>query len=682
MKVIFPTVLRQLAPSWLVAFLIFESAANVFAQYPPEAHAYPVPILNDTVLAAGPFNGTDESLKQYQCPEWFRNAKFGIWSHWGPQSVPMTGDWYARKMYIEGTPEYESHLKKYGHPSVSGYKDIIALWKAEKFDPERLMTLYQYAGAKYFVSMGAHHDNFDLWNSKYHKWNAVQMGPHRDIVGEWAAAARRHGLRFGVSEHLERSYSWFNTNKGSDKTGPLAGVPYDGNDPKYADLYFPPHEDTRVEYPINPPEWWKNEWRDRIEDLVDSYRPDLLYTDGAIPFGEVGRDVVAHFYNANTSWHSGKLEAVYNIKNIPLHGEYIEGACVQDKERGVLDGIKDKPWQTDTSIGDWFYNPAWPYSSAGSVIRMLVDIVSKNGNLLLNITQRPDGSLDTAAEQFLNDMGAWMKVNGEAIYGTRPWTIYGEGPSTRAKAANDAALTAHDLRFTRKGDDLYVTALGIPTGQVVIRALASDSPLVTGQPRSVALLGASEPLQWTRSTDGLIIQLPPVLPCKEAVCFKISGLTTVSNLDPTTLNDFEDKLAQPLPIQADAEGNFDLQAEYATLQGSKLQIQTDGNTKDIGYWDNPEESVSWKIDVTKPGTYEASVNFAADANGSEYVLDVGDVQLTGLVANSAGYYTYRSNDLGPIQINQTGLQEVRLHSKSSTTWKPLNLHSIQLKFLH
>ena len=206
-----------------------------------------------------PFTPDWDSLKRYRCPDWFRDAKFGIWSHWGPQAVPEGGDWYARNLYVQDHPAHHLHLQKFGHPSKVGFKDVIPHWKAQNFDAsqaDRLMRLYQAAGARYFVSMGVHHDNFDLWNSKHHRWNAVNMGPKKDIVGLWAAAARDHGLRFGVSEHLERSYNWFNTNKGSDKEGPLAGVPYDGNDPRYADLYFPPHDDTNWAYPKNPPEWW------------------------------------------------------------------------------------------------------------------------------------------------------------------------------------------------------------------------------------------------------------------------------------------------------------------------------------------------------------------------------------------------------------------------------------------
>jgi len=474
-------------------------------------------------MADGPFKPDWDSLRQYRCPEWFRDAKFGIWAHWGPQSVTGAGDWYARQMYVEGTTDYKFHLKHYGHPSVLGYKDIVPLWKAENFDPDRLMEKYKNAGAKYFVSMGVHHDNFDLWNSRYHAWNAVKMGPKKDIVGLWAAAAHKQGLRFGVSEHLERSYSWFNTNKGADKTGPKAGVPYDGNDPKYADFYFPPHDDDAQVYPLNPPDWWKKQWSDRIQDLVDQYHPDLLYTDGGIPFDEVGRSLLAHFYNQNIKQHAGQLEAVYNIKNIPdhRHGDYVEGVAVEDLERRLLKGIKDAPWQTDTSIGDWFYRPDDRYKTATTVIHMLVDVVSKNGNLLINFTQRPDGILSPESENVLDELAAWMPINGEAIFATRPWRTYGEGAAQgkdRNFSEGKATFTAADIRFTRSkdGHTLYAILLGVPAAPVRIQSLAGEKIA------RITLLGSAAPVQWKQEPDALVIAPATQWPCQHAVAYRVT----------------------------------------------------------------------------------------------------------------------------------------------------------------
>lgn len=480
--------------------------------------------------AEGPFKPEMESLKQYQCPEWFRDAKFGIWAHWGPQSVPMFGDWYAKRMYQEGDKKYQYHLEHYGPPSKVGYKDLIPQWKAEKFDPERLMALYKAAGARYFVSMGVHHDNFDLWNSRHHKWNAVEMGPKRDIVGAWQKAAKAQGLKFGVSEHLGASFTWWQVSHGADKKGPLAGVPYDGADPQWQDLYHPAAATNDTAWYSTDPRWHQ-EWLARITDLVDQYHPDLLYSDGALPFGKTGCTMLSHYYNANIAQNGGKLDAVYCLKDWttkPGHGDYVEGIGVQDVERGGLSGIKDAPWQTDTSIGDWFYNKEWKTKSTGGmyrdanwVIQTLADIVSKNGNMLLNIIQRPDGAIDPEVEELLRELAAWMAVNGEAIHDTRPWRVFGEGKATVTGGhfKEDFGFTAEDLRFTasKDGRTLYVIALGVPGADVSVRALAKGDKAVAG----VQLLGSAEKLTWRQAADALVIQKPTVWPCKHAVVFKV-----------------------------------------------------------------------------------------------------------------------------------------------------------------
>ncbi len=471
-------------------------------------------------IAPGPFQPNANSLKTYQYPEWFRDAKLGIWAHWGPQAVPMFGDWYARQLYQQGHRQYKDHLEHYGHPTKLGHKDLIPLWKAEKWDPDRLMALYKKAGARYFVSMGVHHDNFDLWNSKHQRWNAVQMGPHRDVVGDWQKAAKKLGLRFGVSEHLGASFTWFQDSHRSDKTGPLAGIPYDGADPKYQDLYhWPAAPDDKGWYSKDPR--WQLEWFARIKDLVDQYHPDLLYTDGGVPFGKiVGQSLIAHHYNSSSNRNNGKTDVVYTCK------QPSEGMWVEDLERGVMPGIRPFPWQTDTSIGDWFYNRDWKYRGADWVIPMLVDIVSKNGNLLINVVQRPDGSLDAEAEQVLVELADWIATNGEGIYETRPWLIHGEGP-VRAKGGHfkeDFAYTAKDIRFTSKGQDtLYAFALGWPEdGRLLIRSLGK-LPGVTAKINAIELLGHAGPLVWTQDADGLSVKLPQRKPGKYAVALKISG---------------------------------------------------------------------------------------------------------------------------------------------------------------
>ena len=478
----------------------------------------------DLPIAKGPFSGSMDSLTNYSCPKWFRDAKFGIWAHWGPQAVPMEGDWYARKMYQQGSADYNDHLQRWGHPSTNGWKDIIPLWKAENWNPEKLMELYKKAGARYFVSMGSHHDNFFLWNSKLHRWNAVVMGPHRDVVGEWQKAAKKNGLPFGVSEHLGASFTWFQDAHKSDKTGPLAGVPYDGANSNYWDLYHPPADPgDRGWYSKN--RQWQQEWFNDIEELVDNYKPDLLYTDGGVPFGnEVGLSQIANFYNVNGG-HWKKSQVVYTCKQMS------GGRWVQDYERGVGGSISPYPWQTDTSIGDWFYNRHWKYQPLSWTVHMLVDIVSKNGNLLLNVVLKPDGTLDPEVETMLRQLADWTAVNGEAIYGTRPWLVYGEG-EVKAKGGafkENMTYTAKDVRFTTKGKTLYAIALGWPDDhKIVIKSLAKTADPAQNKIKTVELLGYSGKLHFQQTGAGLEVELPDQRLSDLTCSLRING----SNLKP------------------------------------------------------------------------------------------------------------------------------------------------------
>jgi alpha-L-fucosidase len=487
-------------------------------ELPPPAQPLPATM----EIAAGPFQPEWDSLRQYKCPDWFRDAKLGIWAVWGPESVPQQGDWYARNLYEEGSAHYKFHVEHYGHPSKFGYKDIIPLWKAERWQPDRLMRLYKKAGARYFCVIAEHHDNFDCWNSKFHGWNSVNLGPKRDITGGWQQAARKLGLRFGVTEHLAASWAWYSLSKKSDTKGPLAGVPYDGVDPAFADLYHAGNEKPNGWYAANAPALFKSQWFHRIQNLVDTYQPDLLYSDGPLPYpDEVGRKLLAHFYNANLKRHDGKLEAVYTCK------DESRGRWVQDLERGVMNEIRPEPWQTDTCVGGWYYDVnllrRHAYKSAATVLCMLADIVSKNGNLLLNFPPRPDGTLDDDELKILDEMAAWMNVNGEAIFGTRPWQVFGEG-SGKVTSGNfnedGLRYTAADIRFTTKGDTLYAIALGWPkSGKLVVRSLAAPASHITG----ASLLGHAGKLEWSQTAEGLVVRLPQKQPCKHVFVLKIAG---------------------------------------------------------------------------------------------------------------------------------------------------------------
>jgi alpha-L-fucosidase len=438
------------------------------------------------------FSSDSHSLQQYRCPEWFRDAKLGFWACWGPEAVPEMGDWYARNMYVEGHPQYEDHLARYGHPSKSGYKDLVPLWTGENWDPDRLIRLYQRAGAKYFCAIAQHHDNIDCWNSRFHSWNSVEMGPRKDVVGLWSKAVRKYGLRFGTTEHLGASWNWFGVTKASDTKGPLAGVPYDGMYPKYAELYHSGNAGRSYkDWYRDVPESFQREWFNRI------------------------------YYNANLQTHDGTLEAVYNCKNNDDGGQFIEGSCVQDVERGVLDGINPEPWQTDTCVGDWYYKKDIAYKTPTIVIQMLVDIVSKNGNLLLNFPLRNDGTLDSREEAIIESLTQWMAVNGEAIFATRPWKVYGEGAVVvKSDKFNEGKLrySSEDIRFTTKGKDLYAIALGWPdSGKLTIPSLGGANV------HSARLLGAPDPLRFGRTGQGLQIEMPSQKPNEHAFAIRLEG---------------------------------------------------------------------------------------------------------------------------------------------------------------
>jgi alpha-L-fucosidase len=622
----------------------------------------------DLSISPGPFQPTLESFKAYQYPEWFRDAKLGIWAHWGPQSVPMAGDWYARNMYIEGQAQYKDHLQRYGHPTTRGYKDIIPLWKAEKWDPDRLMALYKAAGARYFVSMGVHHDSFDLWNSQFNRWNAVKMGPQRDVVGDWQKAAKKLGLRFGVSEHLGASFTWFQASHGADKAGPFAGIPYDGADPKFQDLYhFPAAPDDKAWYSKDPR--WHQEWFNRIKDLVDHYQPDLLYSDGGVPFGnEVGRSMIAHLYNASAARNSGRPDVVYTCK------QQSNGMWVEDLERGVMAGVRPYPWQTDTSIGDWYYNKNWKYRNAEWVIQMLVDIVSENGNLLINVVQRPDGSLDPEAEQILAEMTTWIGINGEAIYATRPFLIHGEGP-VRARGGSfgeNFRYTAKDIRFTTKGDNtLYAFALGWPEdGKLSIRSLARF-PGVTAKIASITLLGGGDaPLKFTHDEQALTVELPAQKPCDYAVALKITG---------ESLRGFKPELAvPPTPTVApDASGNFNLTPDEAILNGN-LRVEARGGQPNIGFWDNPTDTASWKVNFKEPGQFRVTASYATTHPSSLLVLDAAGQKLEARPMSTGAFERYSTLDLGTIDIKQPGEHTITLRPRDAQSWNAINLRWIKL----
>jgi len=458
----------------------------------------------------GPFQPSWESLKNFKAPQWYLDGKFGIFIHWGVYSVPAFGsEWYPRQMYLQGSAEFKHHLATYGPQNKFGYKDFIPLFRAEKYDPKAWAELFRKAGAKFVVPVAEHHDGFPMYDSALTAWCAGKMGPKRDLIGDLAAAVRREGLVFGLSTHRAEHWWFMNGGKKFDS---------DVRDPKYADFYGPAAlEGTQ------PDPKYLEDWYARCAELVDKYQPQLVWFDWWIEqpvFQPHLQKFAAYYYNQGDRWGKG---VAINYKNRSFPDE----AAVLDLERGQLADIRPLFWQTDTAISknSWGYVIQQDYKTAGSIVGDLIDIVSKNGALLLNIGPRSDGTIPEKEQEILLEIGKWLATNGEAIYGTRPWRVYGEGP-TQVKEGmftdtERTDFTGRDIRFTTRGDILYAIILAWPGAEAVIRSLSPDLRLYSGEVVSVELLGSDEKLTWTRDEGGLKVKMPARKPCDYAFTLKI-----------------------------------------------------------------------------------------------------------------------------------------------------------------
>ena len=523
-------------------------------------------------IASGPFEPTWESIeKNYPGePAWLREAKFGIWVHFGPQAAGESGDWYARKLYVEGTTAYKNHLKKYGHPSESGYKEVLRDWNPTKLNPAALTKIYQAAGARFLMIQGVHHDNYDMWNSKYQPWNSVNIGPKRDLLGEWAKACRANGMHYGVTFHHEYTWWWWQTAFESDKEGAKKGVPYDGNltladgKGKWWEGY-----DPRLLYGINlreykgvtaaaysgwspPPagiftnhldyaKWYATKWALRMMDVVQHYDPDFIYTDGTVqgPFTGDGtgtglkadamQTVIADYYNRTL-----KKRGAVNTFSIVKFREKTNGT-VNTEEFGVPADIKtNQPWIAEAPVGDWFYAPGFTYDS-GMMIRYIIEAIARDGNAALCISILPDGSLDEGSMKMLKEVGVWMKRNGEAVYGSHAWTIPGEGEQIngKLKMLPGGSLTrrhaefkfdAQDMRFTiGKNGAFYAFCMNVPAPgtQLKIKSLGANAKYFSKPIKDVKLLGYNGKLHWKLEADGLTITCPTKMPYATSVVLKV-----------------------------------------------------------------------------------------------------------------------------------------------------------------
>lgn len=524
----------------------------------------------DLPIASGPYEPTWNSIEANYpgTPAWLRDSKFGIWVHFGPQAAGESGDWYARKLYVEGTSAYENHLKKYGHPSEVGYKEVLRDWNPAKFSPKALVDIYKDAGARFLIIQGVHHDQFDMWDSKYQAWNSTRLGPKRDFLGEWEKASREAGIRFGITFHHEYSWWWWQTAFQSDTQGDKAGVPYDGNltledgkgkwweglDPRYLyginlreyesvaeaanTLWSPPKRGIFSDH-LEFAKWYAKWWALRMMDAVDKYRPDFIYTDGTDqqPFSGSGtgtgykcdamQRVIADFYN-RTLTDRGEVD-VFSIVKFRKTTNGTVNTC----ETGIPEGIKnDQAWIAETPVGDWFYGPDFVYSS-DAVIRYLLEIVARDGSFGLSIPLHPDGLMDVACHEMLHEVGEWMRVNGDGIYGSSAWKVLGEGKDGKLNTLPggrigqwqaDHVFYNTDFRFTEgKGGTLYAWCMTVPKAgdKLTIVSLGTNKGLFDKKIRSVELMGTEQSVDWKQYADGLEIVYPDSVDLKTAVGFRI-----------------------------------------------------------------------------------------------------------------------------------------------------------------
>jgi alpha-L-fucosidase len=470
----------------------------------------------------GPFRADWASLEKYQQPQWYKDAKFGIFIHWGVYSVPAAeNEWYPRNMYRPSEGAYKDFRNRFAHGDESkGYKDLIPLFKAEHFDAGAWAKLFKESGAKYVVPVAEHHDGFSMYDSGLSDWTVVKMGPKRDTLGELAAAIRAQGLHFGLSSHRAEHNFFYDGGR---------SIRSDVNDPKYASLYGPAHQwfESKADNHNLIDDWtyvsqaWTNDWLARDTELVEKYKPEVVYFDwwiGQPDFRRAVTEFAAFYYNfASAHGYTG----VIDFKDYSLDWK----AGVRDFERGQQDRIIADHWQTDTSISNasWGYLEHDTFKSPEFLVHQLIDIVSKNGNLLLNFGPRSDGTIPDEVQNTLREMGAWLKVNGEAIYSTSPWKTYGEGPTRVVGGAfhdtDTKPYTPEDFRFTTKGENVYAIGMACPPdGKAVIHSMGSASLPVA----DVELLGSSDKVTWNQATDALEVTLPAGATCKYAYALKLS----------------------------------------------------------------------------------------------------------------------------------------------------------------
>jgi alpha-L-fucosidase len=626
---------RRLLPSLALVALAALAALAGCAAARAEESAAPAPRHYDE---------TWESLSQHPVPEWFADAKFGIYAHWGVYSVPAFGnEWYPRNMYRKGDKTRQHHVETYGEKF--GYKDFIPKFTAEKFDAEAWADLYAAAGAKFAGPVAEHHDGFSMWASTVNRWNAKAMGPKRDVVGELVAAIRKRGLKTVTSFHHAYNFQgYYERLEGSDVT-----------DPAYEDFYG--QLDPAVAH---------ERWLKKLQEVIDAYQPDQIWFDfglGKIP-DDYKRRMAAYYYNKEAEWKKGVI--------ITRKNDYLpEGVGVLDIERGKMDKPADFLWQTDDSVAvnSWCWVRNLNLKPTEELVHELIDIVAKNGVLLLNVCPKADGTIPEDQETQLRAMGAWLRTCGEAIYATRPWLVHGEGPNLfdpgRGFHREQVPFTSDDIRYTRSKDGrtLYAILLGWPKGAVTLQSVKVDSAAADAR---VTLLGHDKPLECKVDAAGRpVIRLPDLAPdarpCAYAWALRLEGYQTSLHPDAR----------YTLP------GAATLEADKAVLEGDKIKTEKKADRTAVGFWDNPAERIHWLVRIERPGAYAVRVEAASTA-ASALALDAEGRTTAAEVKATGGFDKPRFTDLGRLEFDKAGVYHVVLRPADPQAWKPVNVWKVQL----
>jgi alpha-L-fucosidase len=619
-----------------------------------------------------PYTADWESLERHQAaPDWFRDAKFGIYFHWGVYSVPAFGsEWYPRNMHFQNRNEYRHHVETYGDPIEFGYDKFVPMFKAEKFDADEWAELFEKAGARFAGPVAEHHDGFAMWASKLTPWNAMDRGPKRDLTGELAEAIRKRGMKFVTTFHHARNNLW---EKDGKWTGHYQAVKTDFpaalEDPERAILYG-----------YMPREAFLEMWLGKLKEVIDGYQPDLMWFDSwldEIP-EQVRMQYLAYYFNRARDW--GK-DAVVTFKQTDLP----RTVAVDDYEKGRANRLTEFTWLTDDTIsrGSWCYTQDLRIKPTKEVVHVLIDIVSKNGQLLLNISPKADGAIPDDQKEVLLGIGKWLQVGGEAIYGTRPWVIFGEGPTRMKKGGHfvgSLSYSAQDIRFTTDGDTLYAVFLGQPAREATIACLGTQIGLCGGTVERVTLLGGQGELSFVQDENGLRVAFPEQLPSDIATAIKIEGLK-ITDYEPEIDDQLRGSLWQTekhIPIVKFKEGVAMLAAEDATLMGDKINTEAkdDGKTS-IGFWDDPAEYVTWKVEFAEAGVYEVSGRFAAQKQGSFRIL-VADCALAAKPPVTGAWDAFETVQLGTIEVAEPGKHDVKV-TPVADGWAAMNLSFIQLR---